>query len=218
MTVIIASDTTLTAPLPETPVAHLPNPVRTSDRFTGGDDTNIVNRVTDAKLGGVPLVWASSGGVGILGGKLAAPAAAGTGIAVVPLTSVDVQVEVTIDTLPASGGILTLLVRAADTTSSNSNSAYRAQIDGSGKVTIARRSGGVNTVLNPDVATVHAGDRVAWRAVGSALTLSINGAAAWTGTDSVITSGSYIGIVSASDSAWRVSDLVAREVTDSTRL
>lgn len=213
MPIIITADVALSAPLPNTPMTPLPNPVLTSDTFTGGDRTNITGRVTDCGLGGLPVSWTSSGGVRVVGGYLAPPATEATGVAYVPAASADVEVAAVVHQMPSSDGQLTLIVRAANTSSDTSNNGWRMSIGSGGNINLARRSGGTTTsVATVPEGTVVVGDRVALRCVGNKITVLVNNIQRAVVTDAAVAVGAFAGLSTYADSAARLASFLVRAI------
>jgi len=162
----VARDRSRTSPLG---VARLPTvqSIITSDAYTGGNDTDITGRLTDATLGGSAKTWAVSAGteIGIVSGDFIRTSGTTTRRCGFDAGSGDIMVTVVArDTAGVFAGSF-LQIRRTDVASSSMDH-YRVTIGSTGTLVLQKVVGGVTSTLSPTF-PITAGTRVGVYAVGS---------------------------------------------------
>jgi hypothetical protein len=132
--------------------------------------------------------WTASPGTwGISGNAAYSVTAANDDYALVDAGRVDVKVEVTVHGVPGTNPGLVL--RGTDT-----NNCYMANFHQSGVPTLFKRVAGTYTSLGAGSKNLANGDRLTFSAVGTTLTMLVNGTAIVTVTDSTFTTGTKVGL------------------------
>jgi hypothetical protein len=191
---------------------YVPWTTFTSETFSGADAVTLTGRSTDALLGGAPAAWTGSGGAwGITGQQLVrGPSNPGDPIAMslnVPaLPNVSAAIKVVAE--PAGSFYLGVRRPAA----SGSQPGYYCRVASSGLTVSLTKQTGVGTghiVLA--TAPYALGQRVGVRALGTQISLMVNGAAVATVADTSITAAGYVGVMAGSAiTAFTIDDLVIR--------
>lgn len=211
MTLILRAPQSLTTPIPGNPA--LPARVLISDGFTGGDKPNIIGRMTDSALGGLPIAWEGDPSVvAITSGTLRR----GTSTEPVWFTGVkppesDYEASLVVNARPV-GASAFLDVRRASPMGAGSPDAYRLTFSNS--MYLQKRSGGTSTTLlgTSLLPTVEIGKRYGLRVRGALLEVTVNGAVVASYTDASPLSGpGWTGIAGTSTiTSFEFDDVIVR--------
>lgn len=200
-----------TNPLPDTPSLPIPNPIITSDSFSGPDAPAIIGLETDAALGGTPELWRSQAAYNWprTGGRLVGPNTLGAAFVRI-LGHTDIEASVKFAVLPTAAGPA-LSVRALDTSTSLANDSYRVAIPNTGIPRLERRFDGAALILGNAPGPLAAGDRLGIRVVGTTVSLLVNGVVVFSATNASVASGGYVGLSQSADSGgWQIDDFIVR--------
>ncbi|QNJ57749.1 minor tail protein [Gordonia phage Love] len=170
--------------------------ILTSDGFSGTNGNIPAGRVTDLEFGGSALTWTPqpTARLAISANQLTNGSVDGPGGIYLPVSAADVRLTVRIRAIDSTPEILTLDIRrqAATSTVDGTDNAWSV-ITGAGNAQLMKKVGGVWTKIGPVVAYAAEAD-LAIQALGSRISMLINGAVAHSVVDTAVPSGSYIGI------------------------
>lgn len=195
-----------------------PGEAITSDAFTGGDDTNIIGRTSDATLGGAGAEWegaadSNNNTMDIVSGVLTrvTPAAGGSWRLALPVDEDDYIAEFTILAYPQNVSAFIDLRCGA---SSGTPDCYRLQIRTNRQTSIDKRvSSSSTSLVFLDNFLPPAPARVGFSVKGSTLTAWVNGLPVKTVTDTAIASGPFFSMNSGGTmSGFSIDDLVIRSI------
>lgn len=212
MTLILRAPDALSAPLTGTPVVQGPNPLYTTDGFSGSG--TLSGRTTDAANGGTARAWSVTTGTTftVTSGQVTTASSGVSAFAGFAMPSDSYEVFVKVPALPTTDYI-TLVVRHASLAVGMSINDFRCGITPTGGTVITRRLSNASTTLTT-TPTVEAGDVVGLRivTVGGVDTLSlvINGTVVWSDTVSGISSAGWAGITRATNASWVADDFGIR--------
>lgn len=196
-------------------VSVLPTPVPgaiTSDQFTGGNSADITGRSSDARLGGAPRTWVTTGAnrFAISSGQIVQGSAASAGAAMLPVTEANQEIGAKIAVFPV--GEVRIEARKTGTASASSNR-YVLTFTAT-SMNLNRRNGSTNTSLGSYPTSLGVGDVISLRVVGDQVSALRNGSIVGTATDATVTSGSYAGFATASGSeTFGFTDFYIRNAT-----
>lgn len=203
-----------TWPMYETPI---PNPVLTSDGFSGPEQS-ILDRMSDAALGGAPSRWQVNPAhalATVSNGLLILPpgVTSGGGLAV---GVADVEVDATVTEI-GTGAYVVIVARAAQAVPGNAQVGYRAEVRPTGATRLAHRhgTGGGDTQI-AEGPIISAGDRLGVRCIGDQISLIVNGVPAVTVTHDGTATGGFASYSQAAltgaAAAYTIDDFRARAI------
>lgn len=148
--------------------------IYTSDTWSGGNDTDLTGRTTDALSGGSSRSWAGhTAQFQILDSQLMAIGSGGSGSLAIPMTYSDYEASVEVSTLPTSTPGLMISIRQGLSSyfpGGDTGYGFRISIESGAVIASARAysAGGVEVTDPNDLAktTIEVGDKLSIRAFG----------------------------------------------------
>lgn len=189
----------------------------TSDTFSGTATTTLSGRSTDAASGGSPIAWASSafGSWGINSSNQLYRASGATEFVGLNISAADIDMEFTISVLSSHSGTTLNSADVRRVGTATGGDCIRVRMRADGSISLSNIVSGTETELTATSATstIKVGDRIRIRAMGSAVSVSVNGVVTLTGSTAVTGAG-YAGFAkSTTISAVAYDDLAIYSLT-----
>ncbi|QDK02249.1 minor tail protein [Gordonia phage Samba] len=170
--------------------------VLTSDGFSGSNGNIATGRSADLEFGGSAMSWTASptSRLAISSNQLTNGSVDGLGGIYLPVSAADVRLTLHVRAIDSTAEIIHLDIRrqTASHVIDSTDNAWTL-ITGAGNAQLAKKVGGVLTPVG-DVIAYAAESDVAIQALGSRISLLVNGVERAAVTDTAVPSGNYIGI------------------------